>query len=240
MKYLPLATSGGILPYKNFWNAIYLYHDRPQVINRKVIGTSKSYIYKINFSCSSTKVSELLTHAALLYEVRKLKEINEIVCLNLLQSILEPYDKTVSITQVQLDFMRCSYDGVFISVRRLLPKQSTHFCLEIVLLDKDQNDVVFSVAEDDKHISAPPFPYHLEYASTGHIRILIDNFEDADTPSSEWLVDKLFPKFLKWIETFDEATITDPSLRLVDVEVYSELYKSLKHKYGQKMVKVNL
>lgn len=236
MKFLPLATSGTIISTYNFWNAVLLYHDRPQVVNRKIIGVSQSFIYRIEFHSTSVKIKDLLTHAGLLYEVRKITELNQSNSFNLIKGILEPYDKTVIITEVTEEFLKQNSEDIFISARKLLPKQSNNFCIELVLFDKDNNLVTFLAAEDGKNISAPPFPYHVEIMSTGHVRLLVDNFEDAETSSAEWLVDKLFLKLIKWAEEYSSEAITDPSLKLVDIEEYSQLYKNLKDKYGQKMV----
>lgn len=55
-----------------------------------------------------------------------------------------------------------------------------------------------------------------------------------------WVQNTFFPKFLKWIESFDDDYVDKKieSLQLVNLEEYNALYNTLKEKYGRNMVKV--
>lgn len=245
MFHIPLATSGSKIPLEKFWNVVLLYHNRPHLINRRLTGALTICFFKANFDTKTIKrLSELFTRPALLYEIRKLKEISkECVTRDLIESILKVHDKNVELTETTVDDFMKSFDdeSVYISVRILYPRQSCYEkTVEIVTLDKKSKLATFlAVTEFDKKSLAPVFPYDIHRDSNESLRICVDVFDNAEDASADWLVDELFPKLLKWAENYDSKCEIQQSLSLIAIEKYVDLYHNLKVKYGENLVTVS-
>lgn len=84
----------------------------------------------------------------------------------------------------------------------------------------------------------PPFQYEIELSSNYNLRVNIQNFEDADSPHSEWLVDKLFKKLISWADNYRSDRAAEPSLHLIPIFDYSLLYNQLKEKYVPYLIQV--
>ncbi|KAI4460872.1 hypothetical protein MML48_5g00021167 [Holotrichia oblita] len=159
MKKIPLITSGCTIDIDKFWISALIYHDRPNLLNKKLSGIIQSYFYEFNTE-KIKDVTEYLTRSAIIYEV-----------------------------------------------------------------------------QEENKLIAPGFPYHFEWLTSGHIRIAVNNFEDADTANAEWLVEKVFPKIISWAsnELVDKSQV---SLSSICLEKYVELYQKLKKKYGKAMTEI--
>lgn len=235
-------TSSDIISVEKYWNVMMLYHDRPHIINRKITAVSQVLFCNINFN-SNVKLQELINRHAILYELRKLKELKkETISYTFLKNLLEPYDSKLQLEETNIEKFKNCYEGVFISLRILYPRiKNCHRAIEIVILDKNQSKVTFLAVADSNDFSiAPPFSYEIELTISSILKINLKNFEDADTNSASWLADKLFPKLLKWIDSFNsngnQACIT--SLSLIDADEYCLTYNKVKDKYGPTLVKV--
>lgn len=238
---VPLVTSSTVLSPTVFWDTVTLYHNRPHLVNRKLLAASQAQFFKANFhSKSITCISEIFTRSAILYEVRKLKVLSkENISENFLREFFECYDKNVVLKVVSVKDFKEECNGIFISVRILISRKSANKSIEIVILDKDKNTAMFfAVSEDDVHPIAPPFSYNIELTSSGNLRINLQNFEDADTTHAEWIADKLFPKLMKWAESGIDLNNTSGSLSLISVDDYCFTYGKIKSKYGDYLVKV--
>ncbi|XP_063929893.1 probable tRNA (uracil-O(2)-)-methyltransferase [Zophobas morio] len=238
MDQIPLATSSTLLPLESFWNSVLVYHDKPHVVNRKLATVSPIFFCKIGFHCPRIKrLHEIFTWEALIYKIRKAQDFTKLTP-DFIKAVTENYDKEATITNVTREDFHNSVDGQFISLRVLFPRQSPHKCLEVVIFDKEKRTATFfAVQEQDHPLVAPRFPYHIELTQSGNLRIVLNNFEDADTSAAEWLSDKLFPKVLKWAENgvLEDAGVG--SLSLIASDEYYTLYSSLKEKYGEKLVR---
>lgn len=237
---IPLTTSSTVIQSDKFWDAIYLYYNRPHLVNRKIIGTSTSYLYEVQFECKSVELQDLFTKSTILYELRKLDCLtSENIKKDFLVNLLECYDKNVQIHKTTLDDLKIATKGVFVSTRILFPRaKNCPKALEIVTFDKEHNSVTFiAVSETDKTFIAPPFSYQIELSINFNLKVKLNTFEDADTGHAEWLADKLFPKLVKWSEEVD-LNGGFHSLSLINVEEYCSTYTQLKEIYGVKLVQV--
>ncbi|KRT85599.1 hypothetical protein AMK59_2716 [Oryctes borbonicus] len=236
---IPLITSGCTVPLDKFWLSTLVYHDRPNLLNKKISGITQLYFYEVDLS-NINNITQLFTYSAIIYEVRKLSELTRDTLRNLILDILQPHDKNLKLKDVDRTcFNSVNNKKIFISLRILIPRNaSSKKCVEIAILNKKAHKITFIAVEEEKNnLIAPPFPYHFEWITSGHVRITVDNFEDADTPNAEWLVGKVFPKIINW-------TLNEPdqksqlSLSLIPLERYCELYQKLKAKYGKAMTEI--
>ncbi|XP_018330185.1 probable tRNA (uracil-O(2)-)-methyltransferase [Agrilus planipennis] len=241
---LPLVTNDEFVSVDQFWSALLLYHERPHIANRRIIGASQIFFMKVQFKSKCVKrITELFTFSALIYEIRKMEKLSkEYVKPDFIKSILEPYDKKCELKESSVDeFLNCQ-NGTFISVRILLPRQNNYKQnVEVVVFDKNENlNVVtfFSVAERNEKIAAPVFPYDIEFLPPGIINVCVDCIEYAETVSADWLVGVLFPKLMKWAKESAFKLDVKNSLSLVNIDLYSNLYHSLKEKYGKQIVQM--
>lgn len=83
----------------------------------------------------------------------------------------------------------------------------------------------------------------VDYEKDG-LRVNINHFSihsANDEKQKGWLQHVFFPKFLKWLEPFDDGHQDSKieSLSLLNLGEYNTLYNVLKEKYGQNLVKVN-
>ena len=238
---LPLVTSSCTVSKRSFWPALLVYHARPHIVNKRIMGVSQARFYKAEFS-KETVEGNLFSFASVMYEVRKLPNLHGDSLEDLISNILRPHDKCLRLEETSVKLFSESDDGIYISVRVLLPKHvGGRKHVEIVVLDKKRMIATFyAVGEKHDPILAPPFPYMIELSPAGNLRILVTNFEDADTSCSDWLVGKLFPKLIKWCTDGTGPATGTPSLSLVDIDRYADAYHDLKIKYGKRLVDVRI
>lgn len=239
MLLLPIVTSSTIIPLTDFWHALLLYHDKPHVINRKIAGVVQLYLCEL-VSDKIKHIFDIFTYSGILYEVRKLQKIERnYVTDEFLKSFIEPYDKHAKLNATSLDDFKRATKGVFVSVRILISRTKLcPNCIELVILDRNQNRATFyAIAEEAKLALAPSFVYHIECIKTGNVRICLEEIEDCEKNSAEWLCSTVFPKILKWAEDVQEFTNIE-SLSLVNVDAYYRTYHKLKETYYEQLLKV--
>lgn len=96
----------------------------------------------------------------------------------------------------------------------------------------------FNKQEDNNTV--PCFPYAFAY-NEGRLSVLTESGVDDSDTSLQWIINKVVPKLIKWMETAVKTKAGDsPSLRLVSVAQYSALYNQLKETYGKALVQVCL
>ncbi|KAL1494253.1 hypothetical protein ABEB36_009877 [Hypothenemus hampei] len=235
---IPLATSSSIVSYEKFWHSVMLYHNRPHLVNRKISSASASLFFQVTFHSKTVQLQELLNRSALLYELRKLDCISPSnIQKEFVINLLESYDKKIQLKEVSEHDCKLVHTGTFVSLKVLYPRmKNCPNAVEIVTFDKEHNNVVFlAVSDSDKQFVAPIFPYELSLTSNSNLVINVSNFDDADTVQAFWLVEKLFTKLLKWIES-EKSESHIQSLSLIEAEEYCETYIKLKMKYGPKLV----
>lgn len=237
---IPIITSSTTVLLNRFWDAVMIYHDKPHTVNRKLGGIVQLSFFEL-ISAKIKNVYDLFTQSGILYEVRKLKDItSDFITDDFIRSFIEPYDKNFELRKSDINDFKNSYESVFISVRILLSRIKGHEnCVEIVILSKKDNKAVFhSVCVDKEKSIAPQFPYTIEYMNSGHVRIVLENIEDCESNSANWLCESVFAKILKWTESLEDNSSRIESLSLIDVEQYYKLYHSLKTKYSQALINV--
>lgn len=234
---VPLVTSSEIIPREKFWNAIMVYHNRPHLINRRITAVSQVLFHEIGFH-SCVKLQELINRSNILYELRKLEEINvNLITEGFLKELIGPYDKNIEIKKKTLEEFNRADTGVFVSVRILYPRlKNCPKAIEVIIIDKASTKITFLSVTDSESSIAPVFPYEIELTQSSILKINLQSFEDADTAQAEWLAEKLFTKLLKWAECLDETKDNVKSLSLVNVDEYCLTYSALKQKYGTKLV----
>lgn len=236
---IPLVISSSKLTITEFWNAVMVYHNRPHLVNKKLLAASQILFYNVNLPNSDFgPFSELFTKFAVLYEMRQLKAISKgNITEQFIRKIVDCYHKNLGLSESsEDDFNRKNY-GIYLSLRILLPRNKhSDLSVEIVLLNKNRNIAHFlAVTELDKLPCAPPFPYEIELDDNFNMRINLNNFEDADTASAEWLASNLFPKLLKWSPPEENASIK--TLSLIGVDDYSLVYNKLKKTFADDLIK---
>lgn len=236
MDQVPLITSSTQVPLEHFWRGVLVYFNRPNVVNRKLAAVAPLIFCKISLNCPDIKqLRDIFTWESLIYEIRKLKDSQ--VTPQFIRNITEIYDKSATIKETNFETLHNCYEGTYVSIRQLFPRKGNEKCFEIVIFDKDtQTATFFAPQEQNSQIIAPRFPYHIQLTKSGNLCINLNNFEDADTTSAEWLADKLFPKLLKWGENDIDETSIIKSLSLIVPNKYCELYSELKLKYGKSLV----
>ncbi|XP_017774402.1 PREDICTED: probable tRNA (uracil-O(2)-)-methyltransferase [Nicrophorus vespilloides] len=235
---VPLVMSYGTIEVKNFWNAIYVYFNRPHLVNRKLVSISHVYLYSVEYNSASNRLRDVINYASLMDETSKVETLSKENLSNLVDNMLRPYDKDCKLTEVSFEEMKESLSGVFISLRILYPSNAkSNNCVEIALFDKNKSTATFLAAtsKDKFTLVAPPFPYTFEHDRSGHLKLVI-HLDEASTPSAGWLDNKVFNKILKWAEEYDESKDPQESLCLISTELYCSKYRELKEKYGQRMV----
>lgn len=238
---IPLATSSTILPRDGFWSAVKTYHDRPHLVNRKIVAASSALFCQVLVTNSTiTKpLRDIFTREAVLYEIRKSTITNFLPSISFLKSLTAAYADIEIIESNWKDLDKATSDNSFVSVKILFGRSNNVKCLEIVIFEKHYNTATFfAVQEQESRKIAPEFPYHIELANTGHLRICVNNFEDADTSSAQWLACNLFPKILKWAEDAQEAKNSIQSLGLIQPDEYCNLYYNLKIKYSPRLLEL--
>lgn len=235
---VPLATSSTQLCTKEFWNSVMLYHNRPHLVNRKLLAASQVLFYKINLpNKEAYKIQDAFSKPSILYEMRKLKSLTkEYISVQFIKNIVEGCFKVFELLESSAINFDEWNEGIFISVRILLPRNRVcPACLEVAILNKNKNSALFlAVGELGKLLCAPPFSYEIELNAYLNLVINLNNFEDADTASAEWLGDILFTKLMKWSKEENSACMK--SLSLVEVDEYCITYNRLKLRYAEDLV----
>lgn len=241
MQQIPLAQCSTQLDINKFWEVLLIYHNRPHLVNRKLLAASQVLFCKLILDTKGvSRVKDLFTRPALIYEIRKLKELSKhSITTDLIKNIVECYDKNVQIIEKDMSHFKSATTGIFISIRILLPRGNIpEKCVEVVILDKDNRCATFLCASEfnSSNVPIPVFPYDIELTTSSNLRLLVNEIEDADTSSAEWLCNKLFTKLLKWSQN-EQSETTSVSLSLVSSDDYCSLYANLKNKYGKDLVK---
>ncbi|XP_066144172.1 probable tRNA (uracil-O(2)-)-methyltransferase [Euwallacea fornicatus] len=235
---IPLAMSSTTIPLEKFWDAVFLYFNRPHLINRKIITTSVNSYFEVRFDSNGLKLHELINRAAVLYEARNFRNISaDDIKKNFLKNLLYCYDNNLELNDVSFENVKIAHKGTFLCTRILFPRiKNSPNAIEIVILDKEYNKATFlAVTDSERVLIAPSCPYEIELTNSSNLRVNVPTFEDADTAHAQWLADKLFSKLVKWAaEDLNEGKIH--SLSLINSEEYCFMYNRLKECYGVTLV----
>lgn len=237
---IPLITSGCTVPLSKFWSSVLIFHDKPHILNKKIAGVTQLYFYEV-VKTDLKDISDYFTYSTIIYEIRKLSELTKENLHDVIANILIPFDKNLELCERDVKYFADCTSKLFISLRVLIPKStSCKKCVEVVILNREENiATIYGVEDQRKCAITPGFPYHLEWLISGHVRITVDDFEDAETPSASWLADKVFSKIMKWC-TSELDTKPQGSLGLICLEKYVKIYQTLRDKYGKKLIAVSV
>lgn len=103
--------------------------------------------------------------------------------------------------------------------------------------DYDKNLVTF-INDLQENIVAPRFTYGFSYDES-KLNVWVEEGVDDTDKSVSWIISKVIPKVVKWMEHVKESTSPIVrSLGLVGVAAYSTMYSRLKETYGKQLVQV--
>uniref|UniRef100_A0A1B6GY60 tRNA (uracil-O(2)-)-methyltransferase n=1 Tax=Cuerna arida TaxID=1464854 RepID=A0A1B6GY60_9HEMI len=199
---------------KQFWAAIDIYVERSHIVNRRLIGCQiLGKVFIENEQLMQTVTNSLLTH--------KNEDFQELI------ERMESASKGNSHTL-----------GIAIVKKVLAKLNNSHHTIEIVLKDYTKNFVSFFSKQANTGV-VPHFPYAFSYGEGRFCLWVGKGFQDS-YPSYQWIMTKLVPKLIKWMEGAENQSDNQvaTSLRLVSVSDYCVLYNKLKTTYGKQLVEM--
>lgn len=103
--------------------------------------------------------------------------------------------------------------------------------------DYGNNRVDFISSLQENNV-APNFTYSFSYDKS-NLNLCVEEKVVNCNKSLSWIIYKVIPKLLKWMEHAGEDTpLIVRSLGLVGITEYSSLYNRLKETYGKQLVQV--
>ncbi|XP_076648678.1 putative tRNA (uracil-O(2)-)-methyltransferase [Halictus rubicundus] len=231
MEFTTLTRSETNFTDSQFWKAIDIWCDNPQVANRRLLTCVE--ILSVEIDCDTSDIFQTISSLDLPRVTVSdneddidIKKLSEALCITDKVSIVTSESKTV------------------LYVRKQLPRIPNVFSsgIEFSLLEKQENRVI-NVHKSffrEKRSLGPMRAYTIQQRKDGYTSISVHRLEDATPdPSIDWLEKKLFPCLLKWMRSTQRqktATAHLPSLSLVSAEKYAKLYWELKEKYSAKLI----
>lgn len=238
MNVVSLMKSNIPIQKENYWNAVFLYHSSPHLVNRRLLSCTQLFFLKVFFKHDKYNIKNILNYSKLESEIRNLKAIDS-SCINesLITKLFDQYVDNFSYETSDIETVTDNNKDVFISVRILFPRNTkSEKCLEIVIIDKENCVTTFlPICCNIRNAICPGFPYEIVFNDKNLLDLCVFDLENSKDKASEWLANILFQKLLTWTE------IREPikkSLTLVSNEKYCNLYQELKLKYGDSIVKV--
>lgn len=208
-----------------FNKAIEIYLNNSHLINRRVLSSATLYTGQLinNFDT----LIALITHNEITYFVDEENNIKNILNhTKELSNEVNPFEQA---------------NGIYLYIRKLFPRNEKDFSttIEFSVLNRDNNSLICisKKINKDKRSLGLCWAYKIIY-NAENVSIHVDNLNEHSTDTSvQWLKDKLLPRLTKWIESNPKnESFVDGSLNLVSPEKYTNLYNSLKKKYGTELV----
>ncbi|XP_053687456.1 probable tRNA (uracil-O(2)-)-methyltransferase isoform X2 [Sabethes cyaneus] len=223
----------------HFYRAVNIYLFKPHVLNRKLFGANNF----LNFTFRQMREDSSLDAAGLLenFKVQFEKDQNHETVVS---ALAQKYNLDVEKLPdgIELHSSLNEDQGYFV-FNRLLPRNLDAFrpLDMLTIIDPVQPSASFICLHDKENILAPKFAFSIQM--NGQELSIKCTDSALDTKSIIWLTDVLFPRLLKWIDTFSKQEnqgflkedINSLSM-LFNIEEYNQLYGKLKTKYGVQMV----
>ncbi|CAO1439107.1 unnamed protein product [Diamesa serratosioi] len=205
-----------IVPSNAFFQALYIYLKKQQVVNRKLSSVTNVLCKKVNSVNSSVLCGASADEIINLFET-------EGDCFDL-ESIQE---------------LNVNEDFCVLIVDKLIPRNLEVFPkLQVAtIIDCKNCCATFSPLEETKNL-VPNFTYKVSYVNQ-KLSIFAQKSSSEENKLWNWLKYVLVKKLSNWMTNCENSTeaITG-SLQLIDPEEYNNVYKDLKDKYGRDMVKI--
>ncbi|XP_078047228.1 putative tRNA (uracil-O(2)-)-methyltransferase isoform X2 [Augochlora pura] len=214
-----------------FWKAINIWCDNPQVANRRLLACVE--ILRVEVNCDTSDIFQAISALNL----SSITSFPNVDCINVnrLLEALNIIDKVSNAT---------SESKTVLYLRKQLPRIPNIFSsgIEFSLLEKQENRVINIHKSFFSHKKSlgPMCAYTIQQRKNGNTSISINGLKNTiSDPSIIWLEKKLFPCLLKWMGNKPKTTAAhqQPSLGFVSAEKYAELYWKLKEKYSVKLIK---
>ncbi|KAG4076749.1 hypothetical protein HA402_002036 [Bradysia odoriphaga] len=227
---------------QNFWKTIKLYLDIPHTVNKRLAGTVPWSYCKTFQDISTENFAELRNY------LRNEREYNGDSVLDFLKqnhidavrcpgAFLDNMASTASKSDTALQ------DDKVLMLRRLLPKNKNLYGTvnELVLIDFSSKSASFVPVDTANGVS--PFSFKVSLTSDNLISVEVIGDDESDKKVFVWIKHCLLPKLVKWCDQEEsengQGIVSNvPSLSLVNIEEYNDLYNELKTKYGLEMVKI--
>lgn len=214
-----------------FWQAIDIWLNKPHVINRRILVSSRL----ITFEYKETE-SELINWInELHFSSLETHEENYVFSQKL-------FHNSLKINANHSSFIDLEANRKFINISKLLPRNQEIFSptLEVTLVDKETNRITsfYKCFSNEKQSLCFQYPYRISFENSEILMSVEKNY--ANNSCFKWLKEQLFPRLVKW--TMDEGEMKNSfingSLNLVPMDRYADLYSKLKEKYGAEIVKI--
>nr|XP_033335112.1 probable tRNA (uracil-O(2)-)-methyltransferase [Megalopta genalis] len=214
-----------------FWKAINIWCDNPQVANRRLLACVE--ILSVEVDCDTSDILQAIS--ALDLSQTTVLPNEDYVDIKRLLEVLGITDKISNAT---------SESKTVLYLRKQLPRIPNIFSsgIEFSLLQKQENRVIniHKSFFTYKKSLGPMCMYTIQQRKDGNTCISINGLRDMiSDPSISWLEKKLFPCLLKWMGSKPKTATAYrlPSLGFVSAEKYAKLYWELKEKYSAKLIK---
>ena len=208
-------------PKSSFWSSLFVYTERPNLINKRLMGCHFLNCWQITHSFDT--ICELMKKCSLIELRDRLKDCQQINDFHLNDSI----------------------SGTVLIVRQLLLKQSLKsLCstdktrdnselIDFVLIDIPNTQIVFiPKVANSQIIPENCHKFFLNESQEIEIKYLYESLPHI------WLNQKVLPKLCQWMRQELEGNQSKGSLQLIPVDQYCLTYNRLKTRYGQPLVEL--
>ncbi|XP_063975035.1 probable tRNA (uracil-O(2)-)-methyltransferase [Diachasmimorpha longicaudata] len=224
MEYHDLSSQEINVPSSQFWKTIDLWVNNPHFVNRRVLSS---------VTLSRVELNPQDDFLAQIHSIPVEKLAPTPVPSEIFPSASPPEDINPFYTQ----------EGNYLLTRKLFPRDENNFSetVDFFILEKSKPSVTWisKSLNPEKRCLGFEIPCRI-ILQDKNLKISIGNkFRiSAGDGAANWLKDKFFPRLVKWMETDSpKNNFVEGSLNLVSPEKYTNLYNTLKKKYGPELVK---
>ncbi|XP_015118631.1 probable tRNA (uracil-O(2)-)-methyltransferase [Diachasma alloeum] len=219
-----LSTQEITVPPPQFWKTIELWINNPHLINRRVLSS-------VTLSRSQLSTPDALLDRLQHIPVEKLSA----------SPVLPDIFPLATSSPEDIDPF-ATPEGHYLFIRKLFPRDEDNFSttVDFFILDKSKSSVtwVSRSLDPEKRCLGFQMPCRITLQDK-NLRMSIGNNSrgPAEDATLNWLKERLFPRLVKWMEADPpKNNLVEGSLNLVSPEKYTNLYNSLKKKYGTELV----
>lgn len=121
---VPLLTASEEITPEQYWSSIFLYHNSPHLVNRKLLGIKQLFYLKISFNNESYKLKDVLSYEELESQIRRFVPFSSNISKDIVLNIIELNTNNSVVENVDFNNILSAEDGNYVSVRLLLPRNS--------------------------------------------------------------------------------------------------------------------